>query len=109
MTKALGLDQNVKLLTHKQGNTLDLILSEQAAQAKIIKINYGRYISDHRMIMVTLNIPSLEMKHECTSYCKLQNVNIKVLLEDMELDKINDYDLDEFISHFEMNVTNIYG
>ena len=68
MMGSLGLDQNVKLSTHKEGNTLDLILSEQAAQAKIIKINYERYISDHRMIMVTLNIPSLEMKQKHISY-----------------------------------------
>ena len=36
---------------------------------------------------------------------KLQNVNIEAFLEDMELDKINDDDLNEFLSHFEMNVT----
>ena len=45
------------------------------------------------------------MKPKCISYHKLQNVNIEALLEDMELDKINDDDLDEFLSHFEMNVS----
>ena len=52
-----------------------------------------------------INIPSLEMKHKYISDHKLQNVNIKALLEDMELDKINDDELDEFLSQFEMNVT----
>ena len=57
------------------------------------------------MITVTLNIPSLEMKHKGISYCILQNVNMEALLEDMELDKISDDDFGEFLSHFEMNVT----
>ena len=77
MTEALGLDQNVKLSTQKQGNPLDLILSEQAAKAKIIQINYGRYISDHGMIVVTLNIPSLEMKHKCISFVKYRMSSLR--------------------------------
>ena len=105
MKEALGLYQNVKLSTHNQGTTLDFILSEKAAKVKIVKINYGRYISDHRMIMATLNIPSLDMKHKCISYCKLWNVKIEALLEDMDLGKINNDDMDEFLSHFEMNMT----
>ena len=46
--------------------------------------------------MVTLNIPSLEMKHKHISYCKLQNVNIEALLENIKLDMINNDDLNEF-------------
>ena len=40
-------------------------------------------ILDHRMITMTLNIPSLEILHKRISYYKLQNVNTEALLEDM--------------------------
>ena len=48
------------------------------------------------MMRVILNITSLEMRHKHISYHKLQNVHSEALLEDMELDKINDDDLEGF-------------
>ena len=52
--EAMGLYQQVTFLTHKAGNTLDLILSGLGNSVRVGTINQGPFISDHRAIICTI-------------------------------------------------------
>ena len=62
--------QNINFPTHKQGNTLDLLLTEANSAIKLNKIDPGPFISDHRLIVANVNFhldrtePKMKMKHE---------------------------------------------
>ena len=47
---ALGLDQHVNFRTHNQGNTVDLVFTENLSAINIIECKQGPYLSDHCVI-----------------------------------------------------------
>ena len=53
MVEASGMKQLIDFPTHKQGNTLDLIITELAAEIPIKNVYCGPYISDHCIITFT--------------------------------------------------------
>ena len=67
MMIALGLDQKVNFLTHKSGNTLDLIFTEFITGIEIIKCQATMYISDHCAILCTTLAKKTRavQKHNC--------------------------------------------
>ena len=81
MLSALGLDQCVKEATHKQNNTLDLILMEAVSNIRIFNIHTGTYISDHKLIEAILEFtPDRIVQNEC----KVRN------LKNRDMDKFMD-------------------
>ena len=61
MDEASGMKQLIDFPTHKQGNTLDLINTELAAEVKIKNVYCGPYISYHCIITCTCNISKTKM------------------------------------------------
>ena len=60
--EAMGLYQHVTFTTHKQGNTLDLVISELGSMSKVMTTSPGPYLTDHRAVISTLNIKSVQPK-----------------------------------------------
>ena len=58
---ALGLKQHVKGPTHKSGNFLDLIFTEEMSKTKAIRCSQSMFVSDNNSIQCILNIP----KEDC--------------------------------------------
>ena len=53
---ALGLQQHVQGLTHKMGNTLDLIFSQLETQLTVTGMATHGFVSDHCMVSVELSL-----------------------------------------------------
>ena len=58
---ALRLKQHVEGPTHKSGNCLDLIFTEEMSRTKAIGCSQSMFVSDHNSIQSILNIP----KEDC--------------------------------------------
>ena len=69
--EALGLYQHVTFPTHKQGNTLDLVLSELGSKSRVMTTSPGPYLTDHRAVISTLNIKSIQPKRQQKQVRKL--------------------------------------
>ena len=54
---ALRLKQHVKDPTHKSGNCLDLIFTEEMSRAKATGCSQSMFVSDHNSIQCVLDIP----------------------------------------------------
>ena len=72
--EAMGLYQHVTFATHKQGNTLDLVISELGNTSKVMTIAPGPYLTDHRAVISTLNIKSSQPKRQQMKVRKLNAV-----------------------------------
>ena len=55
MCKAIGLDQHINFVTHFQGHTLDLVLTELNSAIQVSNIKQGEYISDHCLVDFIIN------------------------------------------------------
>ena len=53
---ALGLQQHVQGLTHKMGNTLDLIFSQLEARLTVTGMDTHGFVSDYCMVLVELSL-----------------------------------------------------
>ena len=53
---ALGLQQHVQGLTHKMGNTLDLIFSQLETQLMVTSTATHGFVSDHCMVSIELSL-----------------------------------------------------
>ena len=56
---ALGLYQHVGFPTHKSGYVLYLILSDFTGDAKVLTTATGPFVTNHRVVIATLNIKRL--------------------------------------------------
>ena len=56
---ALGLQQHVQGLTHKKGNTLDLIFSQLETQFTVTGTTTHSFVSDHCMVSIELSLKKL--------------------------------------------------
>ena len=72
--EAIGLYQHVTFPTHKQGNTLDLVLSELGSSSKVMTMSPGPYLTDHRVVISTLNVKSIQPKRPHKEVRKLNTV-----------------------------------
>ena len=54
---ALSLKQHVEGPTHKSGNCLDLVFTEEMSKTKAIRCNQNMFVSDHNSSQCILNIP----------------------------------------------------
>ena len=73
-TEALGLYQHVTFPTHKQGNTLDLVVSELGSKSRVMTMSPGPYLTDHRAVISTLNVKSIQPKRQQKQVRKLDAV-----------------------------------
>ena len=72
--EAMGLYQHVSFTTHRQGNTLDLVISELGSTSKVMTTAPGPYLTDHRAVISTLNVKSVQPKRLLKRVRKLHAV-----------------------------------
>ena len=72
--EAMGLYQHVTFPTHKQGNTLELVISELGNTSKVMTTAPGPFLTDHRAVISTLNIKSSQPKRQQIKVRKLNAV-----------------------------------
>ena len=87
MVEASGLKQLVDFPTHKHGNTLDLIITELAAEVQ--NVHCGPYISDHKIITWIFNQPKTKINSKPIKYRHFKKADIVEMISDMDLDSVN--------------------
>ena len=85
---ALGLKQHVRGPTHKSGNCLDLIFTEEMSRTKAIRCSQSMSVSDHNSIQCILNIPKEDYAQKEVTYRKLKEVDLAQFVDDMSLEEI---------------------
>ena len=81
MMITLGLDQKVNFLTHKSGNTLDLIFTEFITGIEITKCQATTYISDHCAILCTTLAIKPELCKNTIVYRKMDSINYELFTD----------------------------
>ena len=71
---AFSLKQNVNIPTHNLGHTIDLIITSNDYQRKLIPESY---ISDHTMITLDTNIPKPKPETEIKYVCNLTDNKVQ--------------------------------
>ena len=94
---ALGLKQHVEGPTHKSGNCLDLIFTEEMSRAKAIGCSQSMLLSDHNSIQCVLDIPKENCACKEITNRKLKDVDISQLVKDTSLEEIKTEKLDEMV------------
>ena len=105
MMTALAPKQHIKGSTHKSGNCLDLIFTEELSRTKTIKCSQNLFVSDHNSIQCILNIPNEDGTHKEVTYRKLNEIDLAQLVNDMSLKMIKVENLDDNITMPEENLS----
>ena len=89
--------------THKSGNCLNLIFTEEMSRAKAMGCSQNMFVSDHSSIQCVLDIPNGNCTWKVITYKKLKDVDISQLVKDMSLEEIKTEKLDEMVAMLEDN------
>ena len=69
--------------THKSGNCLDLVFTEEMSKTKAIRCHQSMFMSDHNSIQCILNIPKENCARKEITYRKLKDVDLPQLVKDV--------------------------
>ena len=90
--EALGLEQHCNFMTHKAGNTLDLVITETFGPLQVKACQAGNFISDHCIVQCWVSITRDVIQCKEVTYRKLVDINIECLVDDMKLEDLADID-----------------
>ena len=76
---AFNLKKHINIPTHNLGHTIDLIITSYDYMGPLIP---GLYISDHRMITLSTNIPKPKPKAEMKKVCNLTDNKVQQFIEE---------------------------
>ena len=97
---ALGL-KHVRGPTHKSGNCLDLIFTEEMNRTRAIKCSQNLIVSDHNSIQCILDIPKEDCTHKEVTYRKLSEKDLAPLVDNMSLEMIKAENLYDMVTMLE--------
>ena len=92
--------------THKSGNILDLIQTQEGSTYQVLEYKCGLYLSDHKVVECVTSIVHDQVSKQEVSYRKLKTIDTDKFIQDCNLDDIYDTDLDELVNHFHKNLLN---
>ena len=102
--EALGLKQHVNFPTHRDNNTLDLILSDATSSLKPIYSKPGPYLSDHCTVSTLSSIKCEPITIKDISFQNWKNVDPDRLIKDMELQDVAGEDLDQLLLPYSQHI-----
>ena len=80
----LGLELHCRFAMHKQGNTLDVFLTEISSSTTICSCKPGPFISDHSMVQCTTSIPHKDIIQESVTFRKIKDIEVAQFANDVE-------------------------
>ena len=72
---AMGLDQHVNFSTQVNGNCLDLVITEATHGVELLKCEPRPFISDHRVIKVTINVKKENIISQTRSFRNYKEID----------------------------------
>ena len=103
---ALGMKQHVTGPTHRSGNCLHLIFTEEMSKTKTIECSHSMFVSDHSSIQCILNIPKESCTRKEITYRNVKDVDLSQRVREMSLEDIKTENLDEMVEMLEKNLSN---
>ena len=79
--EALGLSQQVRTLTHRQGNILDLIYIEDNSQLKYRNCQTSGFISDHAIVTKDMYLRKEKLKPTTKKTCNNEKITKEALIQ----------------------------
>ena len=86
LMQAFGFDQHVEKFTHKAGNILDHIFTEEASEIRVTRCENKDFISDHCVIQCDIKVPKENIIRKTVKYRKFSKVDRENLKDDLSLD-----------------------
>ena len=82
--EALGLKNYVNFPTHRDNNTLDLVISDELSKLKPIYIKPGPFLSDHCTVSILYNVTKLPIPIKEIKLRRIKDVPVDILIKDMK-------------------------
>ena len=82
--EALGLSQQVKTPTHRQGNILDLIYLQDNSQLKYRNCQICRFISDHAIVTIDMYLHKEKPKPTTKKICNNEKITKEALMQNFK-------------------------
>ena len=86
---SLGLHNHITFLTHRQQNTLDLIITEHQENF-IRKLNQGRLFSDHYLLDFEMAFTSTSVGEKISTFRKIKSIDFIAFAKDIQQLAIED-------------------
>ena len=106
---ALGL-KIYNFLTHRHGNTLDILATEIPSSLNIINCQPGLLLSDHCSIEYTTNIIRENITRKTVSFRKIKDIDTQKFQDDVvnQLEMVNEcHDIDMLVQNLETTLHDI--
>ncbi len=81
--ESCGLVNHIHFPTHKDGNTLDLIITRDNGELDISNASSGYFISDHCFVIAKLNTPRPDLSIKAISYRKTRDIDMPAFKSDL--------------------------
>ena len=101
LMKSAGLHQHVGSATHKAGNILDHVYTEEGGDIDIVMCETMDYISDHCIVKCVMNVPKENIVRKTITYRKYRQIDVSAFLSDLNFDFTDQDDLLSLVQHFE--------
>ena len=104
--EALRLIQYVKFVTHRLGNTLDLVFLESSKHLNVSTVCPGLFMSDHCFVMWTTSIPREDLTSKTVSTRKIKSIDVDRFVGDINLDRVVEMDNpDEIVNEIDITLS----
>ena len=98
---ALGLHQHADGPTHRSGNCLDLVFTEELSRTKVKKCIISDYLSDHAVVLCELTIPKQDQIRKRIKYRNTNGIDINDFAKDLVFRECDSDDLEAVVANFE--------
>jgi len=102
-----NMTQHIKFPTHKNGNTLDLVITRETDKLRVEETQQNDFISDHCFIKTKLSMPKTEYIRKEVTYRNMKNIDKDELIKDLKeitrtAEEIDD--LDELVETYDRSL-----
>ena len=104
MMSAFGFSEHVVFDTHKAGNILDLLFTEEISQISLLECNPGPILSDHTAVEFTLSVKRQDIERKEANLRKLDKIDIGVLFDSCDFDSLTSIDVNDLVNEFDVKL-----
>ena len=87
--EAIGLKQYVRSETHRLGNIIGLVFTEQIGNIKIDEIHTSDYLSDHASILLTILLEKPKISAAKTSFRNWKSVDMNKVCQQLDVNGVD--------------------
>ena len=109
MIEAIGLKHHVRNETHKSGNIIDLVFTEQTGNIKIDEISTSDYVSDHASILWTILLEKPKSSVAMTPFGNWKSTEMNPFSQQLEWNGLDntETDLPHFLLQFQNRIKKV--